>query len=327
MSIYIMSRVWQQSKSRNGDRLVLLAIADFADEKARAFPSMASLSAKSNMDVRSVQRSVSRLVEMGELAVREGAGPHGVNVYYVLLPESPAQPATVADMEIPPAATIPDTPPANCHPRQIAPPAFDTPPPANDPFTPGILPPNPSKNHSLCEREDFARTVLAASAEPETPVQTPPKPRADPLEHLQRPTGWPPALGLGELDEPIAEMYQAYRSARFPAKASTTLLPGEIRKDVPTLQEMHAAGITPAKVFEATQRALLAWSSRERVTLAAVAAHWSSLMDDAPPPTSALKPMSQSAVASPKRRRITPDEARESVRRGLNKVLTEGDGF
>lgn len=320
MSIYIMSRVWQQSKSRNGDRLVLLAIADFADEKARAFPSMASLSAKSNMDVRSVQRSVSRLVEMGELAVREGAGPHGVNVYYVLLPEAPAQPATVADMEIPPAATIPDTPPANCHPRQIA-------PPANDPFTPGILPPNPSKNHSLCEREQDARTVLSASQEAETPAKTVPKPKADPMEHLQRPSGWPPALGLGDLDEPIAELYQAYRSARFPAKANTSILPGEIRKDVPTLQEMLTAGITPVKVFEATQRALLAWSSRERVTLAAVAAHWSSLMDDTPPVKPEEHPAPNGQGAGSKRRRITADEAAENVQQGLARVVARGGIF
>jgi hypothetical protein len=130
-------------------------------------------------------------------------------------------------------------------------------------------------------------------------------------------------LGLGDLDEPIAELYQAYRSARFPAKADTPILPGEIRKDLPTLQEMHVAGITPAKVTEATCRALGAWSDRARVTLAALAAHWSSLMDDTPTsPPPPLRPMSLGG-----KRRVTPEEAKANVRRGLTIVLTKGDGF
>ncbi len=306
MSIRVMTRVWDHSKSRNGERLVLLAIADFADDHGRAFPSIATLKAKSAMSERGVQQAIARLQESGELRVEIAAGPHGVNVYWVVL-------SALAEEYTPP---------------QNLPPA-DSAPPQNLHLPPADSAPKPSENHSLCEREEIAKTVLATDGDAEAPVQTPakpkvqsPKPKADPMEHLQRPSSWPPALGLGDLDEPVAELYQAYRAARFPAKASAPLLPGEIRKDLPTLQEMHAAGITPAKVSEATQRALLAWSSRDRVTLAAVASHWSSLMDDTPPAPQ-LRPMPQGG----KRRRITPDEAKAAVRRGLTAVLTEGDGF
>lgn len=318
MSIRVMTRVWDHSKSRNGERLVLLAIADFADDHGRAFPSVASLRAKSAMSERGVQQAIARLQEIGELCVEIGAGPHGVNVYWVKLSALVPQADSVPVEEYTPAESAP---PAN------------TAPPQNLRFTPAESAPKPSKNRQVTKRESDARpgTVPTARAEapPETPAlpaQKPPsttqKHRPDPLTHLQRPDGWPPVLGLGDLDEPIAELYRAYRSARFPAKAETPILPGEIRKDLPTLQEMHAAGITPQKLTEATCRALGAWSDRARVTLAALAAHWSGLMDDTPTPPPPLRPMSLGG-----KRRITPDEAKASVQRGLTTVLTEGDGF
>lgn len=127
MSVRVSSSVWQASKSRLGDRLVLLAIADFADDEGRAYPAVKKLSEKTALDERSVQRSVQSLISLGELAVDRNTGPHGVNVYRVTLP------------------------PAECHPRQNVAPANTAPPPANttegvtNPTkAPGKLPPKPS---------------------------------------------------------------------------------------------------------------------------------------------------------------------------------------
>lgn len=294
MSIRVMTRVWDHSKARNGERLVLLAIADFADDTGRAFPSISSLKAKSALSERGVQQAIAKLQESGELRVDVAAGPHGVNVYWVVL-------SALTGEEYTPAKSAP---PQNLHPADSA----LTP---RKICTQTVIEPSVS----MREREARTRTVLNPATRP------------DPMQHLQRPSGWPPALGLGSLDEPIAELYQAFRSVRFPGKADCPILPGEVRKDLPTLQEMHAVGITPAKLAEATQKALEAWSSRERVTLAAVAAHWSSLMDDTPQAPPPLSPMQSAPQGKGKSRRITPDEARESVRRGLNTVLTKGDGF
>ena len=333
MSIRVMTRVWDHSRSRNGERLVLLAIADFADDHGRAFPSVASLRTKSAMSERGVQQAITRLQELGELCVEIGAGPHGVNVYWVKLS------ALVPQAEVRTSAAEP-APVEEYTPAESAPPA-NTAPPQNLRFTPAESAPKPSGNRQVTKRESDARLrtvplerdeALAETATPpaqklpssaQKPSSQAPKTKPDPMAHLHRPDGWPPVLGLGDLDEPIAELYQAYRSARFPAKADTPILPGEIRKDLPTLQEMHAAGITPQKLTEATCRALGAWSDRARVTLAALAAHWSGLMDDTPTsPPPPLRPMSQGG-----KRRITPDEAKASVQRGLATVLTKGDGF
>ena len=43
MSIAITSMVWQRSKAKGPARLVLLALADHADEEGRAWPSAARL--------------------------------------------------------------------------------------------------------------------------------------------------------------------------------------------------------------------------------------------------------------------------------------------
>lgn len=63
-----MSWVFQSSRSRGVDRLVLLAIADSAnDHGAEAWPSLSTIAAKAGVDRRTVSRSLTRLVELGEL--------------------------------------------------------------------------------------------------------------------------------------------------------------------------------------------------------------------------------------------------------------------
>jgi len=83
MSISVMSAVWANSKSTGSARLVLLAIADFADDSGRAYPSVNTLAKKAAISERTAQYSIRELITLGELTVGENDGPRGCNVYRV----------------------------------------------------------------------------------------------------------------------------------------------------------------------------------------------------------------------------------------------------
>lgn len=81
-----MTWVWDQSKSRKTQRLVLLAIADCAsDDGANAYPSMAELIRKTGFSERAVQSAIGELIAMGELRVERNGGPKGCNRYAVIM--------------------------------------------------------------------------------------------------------------------------------------------------------------------------------------------------------------------------------------------------
>ena len=72
-----MSWVWEHSNAGGNDRLVLLAIADSADQDgSNAWPAVSTIARKCRVSERTVQRSIRTLVELGELVVKEGAGGH-----------------------------------------------------------------------------------------------------------------------------------------------------------------------------------------------------------------------------------------------------------
>lgn len=105
MSVKAMTWVWDHSKSKKNERLVLLAIADCASEDgSNAYPSIAELMRKTGLSERGVQGAIGNLVRLGELFVAANAGPRGCNRYRVIMhtPQnlppaesagSPAQPA------------------------------------------------------------------------------------------------------------------------------------------------------------------------------------------------------------------------------------------
>lgn len=92
MSIAAMNWIWEHSPASGNERLVLLAIADCADDEGRnAWPSIAKLATKARLDTRTVQRVITRLETAGHLAVERGAGRRGTNVYHLnLQPPEPA---------------------------------------------------------------------------------------------------------------------------------------------------------------------------------------------------------------------------------------------
>lgn len=86
MSVEAQNAVWTQSKSTGRARLLLLAIANYQGENG-AWPSLELLAERVNASKRSVQRDIQRLVELGELIVKERSAPFGgqyrANLYWV----------------------------------------------------------------------------------------------------------------------------------------------------------------------------------------------------------------------------------------------------
>lgn len=58
MSIKILDRGWRFSKAKGGDLLVLLSIADFANDEGVAYPSVATLARKARLTPRNDQRAI-----------------------------------------------------------------------------------------------------------------------------------------------------------------------------------------------------------------------------------------------------------------------------
>lgn len=86
MSVFAMAAVWRESKHAGTDLLMLLAIADYADDQGRAYPSVSTLAKKCRMQDRNAKYLLARLRDSGELRAEINAGPHGSNAYRIVLP-------------------------------------------------------------------------------------------------------------------------------------------------------------------------------------------------------------------------------------------------
>jgi hypothetical protein len=71
VSVAATRYVWEQSKAENSDRLVLLALADYADEEGNCFGSWGKLEEKTLLSRATIARAVGRLQESGELIMVE----------------------------------------------------------------------------------------------------------------------------------------------------------------------------------------------------------------------------------------------------------------
>lgn len=83
MSIKVTNWVWSRSESRNGARLVMLALADRADDNGFAWPSIDDLAERTRLSRRAVQKGIAALIESGELKVENGGGRHRSNRYQI----------------------------------------------------------------------------------------------------------------------------------------------------------------------------------------------------------------------------------------------------
>lgn len=103
-----MARVWAESVHSGTDLLMMLAIADFADDDGNAYPSVGTLAQKCRTTPRHVNRILAVLRESGELEIRLNEGPKGTNRYRIALKGvTPVSPLTNRS-PLTPASSTPD---------------------------------------------------------------------------------------------------------------------------------------------------------------------------------------------------------------------------
>lgn len=124
MSVRLMSAVFESDLPAT-DRMVMLSLADHANDDGLCYPSIGRLTRRTGLGERTIQEAIRRLEKSGLLDVQKNGGPKGVNVYIINI-EPPQQP----------------------HPRSSRTPADDcvTPRSSRTP-TPAAAAPKPSRNH------------------------------------------------------------------------------------------------------------------------------------------------------------------------------------
>ncbi|WP_157182959.1 helix-turn-helix domain-containing protein [Sciscionella marina] len=114
-----MNWVWENSPTSGTELLLLLAIADCADDYGRnAFPSRTTLARKLRMNPSTVRRLVRKLENAGQLRVERSVGRHQTNSYSLVLHTAQAPVENPVDKSPENGAGCPG---AICPPGQSAP--------------------------------------------------------------------------------------------------------------------------------------------------------------------------------------------------------------
>lgn len=149
MSLRVMTVVWDESPRKGGELIVLLALADWANEDGVCWPSVAKLAERARMSERSVQKVLTRLKDAGEVEIHYGgfiSGRNRTNTYRVLTGRTFDTPSRAA-----PPATTEGTPPVKAGGTTVEPPVE----PPSEPSTtsaagtaafPGLEPPEPPED-------------------------------------------------------------------------------------------------------------------------------------------------------------------------------------
>lgn len=85
MAVAWTDRVWKESAAEGGARLVLLALAHFANDDGDAWPSVPSLAGRTRMTERNVQLCLRQLQTTGEITLSKGGGRSVTNRYRITL--------------------------------------------------------------------------------------------------------------------------------------------------------------------------------------------------------------------------------------------------
>lgn len=74
MSIALLNYVFDRSEARGSERLVLLVLADRADDLGRCWPGVADIARRSRLSQRQTRRLIERLRTAGELIIEQAGG-------------------------------------------------------------------------------------------------------------------------------------------------------------------------------------------------------------------------------------------------------------
>ncbi len=90
MSVKIMAKVWASSHRKDGELLVMLALADFSNDAGESWPSIPTLAQKARLTERQTRRVLRKLEEAGEIRrVKSNGGRNRRNHYFITLTENP----------------------------------------------------------------------------------------------------------------------------------------------------------------------------------------------------------------------------------------------
>lgn len=81
MSVSLMSAVFASETLKPTERLVMLALADHADDEGRCYPSIPRLCQRTGLGERAVQTNIRSLCDAGYLTVEQGGGRGRSNLY------------------------------------------------------------------------------------------------------------------------------------------------------------------------------------------------------------------------------------------------------
>lgn len=125
MSISLMTSVWKLEGLSATQKLVLLSLADNANDQGECYPSMAQIAKRTSLSDRAARSAIRSLEELGIVssAARNGTS----TVYFLSIPESlkAAEPRNVVPprKQVPPRKEVPTTPErASDPPRNVVPP-------------------------------------------------------------------------------------------------------------------------------------------------------------------------------------------------------------
>ncbi|HZS19218.1 MAG TPA: helix-turn-helix domain-containing protein [Candidatus Udaeobacter sp.] len=107
MSIKVATQVWERSRHKSGNLLVLLALADHADDYGRAWPGIPRLARKARLSERHTRRCLNQLVATGEVEILPDKAPSGRTWYQIRvdqLMEDDLSIGTSESCEVPPAS-------------------------------------------------------------------------------------------------------------------------------------------------------------------------------------------------------------------------------
>ena len=87
MSIHVMAQVWRNGPSSATDCLLMLALADYANDDGECWPSIGGLARKARLSERGVQTALRRLEAGGWLKIETGGGRRRCNLYRIKTPQ------------------------------------------------------------------------------------------------------------------------------------------------------------------------------------------------------------------------------------------------
>lgn len=125
MSIRLMSAIFESTSLSPTERLIMLALADHADDSGRCYPSILRLCQRTGLSERAVQTNIRKLSGQGYIKIIPGGGKGNSNLYFIS-----ANPAADAPFDAP-------KPRSRCTPQEMH-------PAADAPQTPHLLRSNPA---------------------------------------------------------------------------------------------------------------------------------------------------------------------------------------